>query len=557
MARALAALAGREFDLLVVGAGITGAATAWDAAQRGLSVALLERGDFGGGTSAESLKVVHGGVRYLQHLDIVRVRESSRERRALLRMAPHLVHPMPFVVPTYGHGMRGPEILGAAFTLLNLLTADRNRGLTDPTRRVPAARIVSRARLLEWFPEVNQEGLTGAGVFYDGQLFNPPRLVWAMVRTAARAGAAVANYCDVTALLLQGGRVAGVRVEDRLGGEKFEVRARTVVNAAGPYAEALLVRSGVRAARSVPFSRDMALVLKRQFVNGRALALQTRYRDPSAVLTRGARHLFMVPWRGKTLVGVNSLIWRDEPDSLRVTEAEVSDFVSEIAEADPKLGLTLDDVALVMAGLLPVEKGDETTGNVSFGKRPLVVDNARTDGVQGLVSAISNRYTVARGVAERAVDLVYRKLGREVRRCRTEVSRIHGGDFFRFDALVREVSQALPEGVDRGIADRLARDHGSAYGEVLRLARERPEWGVTIGGTGILRAEVVHAARSEMVCRLSDAVFGRTGVATVGDPGTAELEECADLVAAQLGWDASRREQELRAVRERIPFRRG
>jgi glycerol-3-phosphate dehydrogenase len=557
MARALAALADREFDVLVVGAGITGAATAWDAAQRGLSVALLERGDFGSGTSAESLKVVHGGVRYLQHLDLVRVRESSRERRALLRMAPHLVHPMPFVVPTYGHAMRGPEILGAAFIILNALTADRNRGLTDPSRRVPAARIVSRARLLEWFPDVTKEGLTGAGVFYDGQLFNPPRLVWAMVRTAARAGAAVANYCDVTTLRLQGGRVAGVQVEDRLGGEKFEVRARTVVNAAGPYAEALLVRSGVRAARSVPFSRDMALVLKRQFVNGRALALQTRYRDPSAVLTRGPRHLFLVPWRGRTLVGVNSLIWRDEPDSLRVTEAEVADFVSEIAEADPKLGLTMDDVALVMAGLLPVEKGDETTGNVSFGKRPLVVDNARTDGVQGLVSAISNRYTVARGVAERAVDLVFRKLGREVRRSRTEVTRIHGGDFFRFDDLVREVSQTLPEGVDRQIADRLARDHGSAYGEVLRLARERPEWGVTIGGTGILRAEVVHAARSEMVCRLSDAVFGRTGVATVGDPGKAELEECADLVATQLGWDAARRESELRAVRDRIPFRRG
>jgi glycerol-3-phosphate dehydrogenase len=557
MARALAALAGREFDVLVVGAGITGAATAWDAAQRGLSVALLERGDFGSGTSAESLKVVHGGVRYLQHLDLVRVRESSRERRALLRMAPHLVHPMPFVVPTYGHAMRGPEILGAAFTILNALTADRNRGLTDPTRRVPAARIVSRARLLQWFPEVNKEGLTGAGVFYDGQLFNPPRLVWAMVRTAARAGAAVANYCEVTTLRLQGGRVAGVQVEDRLGSDKFEVRARTVVNAAGPYAEALLMRSGVRAARSVPFSRDMALVLKRQFVNGRALALQTRYRDPSAVLTRGPRHLFLVPWRGRTLVGVNSMIWRDEPDSLRVTEAEVADFVSEIAEADPQLGLTMDDVALVMAGLLPVEKGDETTGNVSFGKRPLVVDNARTDGVQGLVSAISNRYTVARGVAERAVDLVFRKLGREVRRSRTEVTRIHGADFFRFDDLVREVSQALPEGVDRQIADRLARDHGSAYGEVLRLARERPEWGVAIGGTGILRAEVVHAARSEMVCRLSDAVFGRTGVATVGDPGKAELEECADLVGTQLGWDAARRESELRAVRDRIPFRRG
>jgi glycerol-3-phosphate dehydrogenase len=556
MARALAALAGTEFDVVVVGGGITGAATAWDAAQRGLSVALLERGDFGGATSAESLKVVHGGVRYLQHLDVVRVRESSGERRALLRMAPHLVQPMPFVVPTYGHAMRGPEILGVAFTLLNALTADRNRGITDPARRIPAARIVSRSRVLEWFPEINKEGLTGAGVFYDGQLFNPPRLVWALVRTAARAGAAVANYCEVASLAIQGGRVIGVRVEDRLGGDKFEVRARTVINAAGPYAEALLVRSGVRKARSVPFSRDMALVLKRRFVDGRALALQTKYRDPSAVLTRGPRHLFMVPWRGRTLVGVNSLIWRDEPDRLRVTEAEVSDFVNEIAEADPKLGLTMDDVALVMAGLLPVEKGDEEGGNVSFGKRPLVVDNAREDGVQGLISAISNRYTVARGVAERAVDLVYDKLGRSARPSRTAVTRIHGGDFFRFDELVREVSGALPEGVDRSLAERLAHDHGSAYGEVLRLVGERPELGARVGGSDILRAEVVHAARSEMVCKLSDAVFGRTGIATVGDPGRAELDECADLVGAQLGWDAGRRERELREVRERIPFRR-
>jgi glycerol-3-phosphate dehydrogenase len=556
MARALAALAGTEFDVVVVGAGITGAATAWDAAQRGLSVALLERGDFGGATSAESLKVVHGGVRYLQHLDVVRVRESSGERRALLRMAPHLVHPMPFVVPTYGHGMRGPEILGVAFAMLNALTADRNRGITDPARQVPAARIVSRSRVLEWFPDINKEGLTGAGVFYDGQLFNPPRLVWALVRTAARAGAAVANYCEVTSLVLQGGRVVGVQVEDRLGGDKFEVRARTVINAAGPYAEALLVRSGVRKARSVPFSRDMALVLKRRFVDGRALALQTKYRDPSAVLTRGPRHLFMVPWRGRTLVGVNSLIWRDEPDRLRVTEAEVKDFVNEIAEADPKLGLTMDDVALVMAGLLPVEKGNQEGGNVSFGKRPLVVDNGREDGVQGLISAIANRYTVARGVAERAVDLVYDKLGRSARPSRTAVTRIQGGDFFRFDELVREVAGALPEGVDRSIAERLSHDHGSAYGEVLRLVSERPELGSRVGGSDILRAEVVHAARSEMVCKLSDAVFGRTGIATVGDPGSAELEECAQLVGAQLGWDASRRERELREVRERIPFRR-
>ena len=556
MPRALGPLADREFDLLVIGGGVTGAATAWDAALRGLSVALLERGDFGGSTSAESLKVVHGGVRYLQHLDIVRVRESARERRALLRTAPHLVHPMAFVIPAYGHGMKGAEILAAGFTVLNLLTADRNRGIPDPARRIPAARIVSRRRVLEWFPELPTEGLTGAGVFWDGQMQNPPRLVWAMTRSAVRAGAVVANHCDVTSLVQHGGRVTGATVEDRIGRERFEVRARVVVNAAGPYAEALLLRSGIRHGPTIPYSRDMALVLKRSLVNGRALAVQTRYHDPSAVLSRGTRHLFLVPWRGRTMIGVNSLIWKEEPDRLHVTEREVTDFLDEINQADPRLKLTLDDVGLVMAGLLPVERGDAEGGDVSFGKRPLVVDNADADGVQGLVTAVANRYTVARGVAQRSVDLAYRKLGREPRACRTETARVHGGDFGRFEDLLREVRAALPAGTDPAITERLAHDHGSAYGEVTRVIDERPEWGKPVGGTDVLRAEVVHSARNEMVARLGDCVFGRLGIGTLGHPGAAALEEVAGLLADQLGWDPARRAAEIADVHGRFPFRR-
>ncbi len=556
MPRSLAPLADREFDLLVIGGGVTGAATAWDAALRGLTVALLERGDFGGSTSAESLKVVHGGVRYLQHLDLVRVRESARERRALLRMAPHLVHPMAFVIPTYGHGMKGAEILVAGFSVLNLLTPDRNRGIPDPTRRIPAARIVSRGRVLEWFPHLPTDGLTGAGVFWDGQMQNPPRLVWAMARSAARAGAVIANHCEATTLIQQGGRVTGVQAEDRIGGERFEVRARVVVNAAGPYAEALLLRSGIRRAPTIPYSRDMALVLKRAVVSGRALGVQTRYHDPSAVLSRGTRHLFLVPWRGRTMIGVNSLIWKEEPDRLRVTEKEVADFLEEINQADPRLRLGMDDVALVMAGLLPVERGDAEGGDVSFGKRPLVVDNAKADGVRSLVTAVANRYTVARGVAQRAVDLAYRKLGREPRPCRTEATRVHGGDFGRFQDLLREVTAALPSGTDPAIVDRLTHDHGSAYGEVIRVIDERPEWGKPVTGTDVLRAEVVHAARSEMVARLGDCVFGRLGIGTIGDPGGPALEEAASLIADQLGWDLSRRTAEIADVRARFPFRR-
>jgi len=552
MRRDLSALAAVEFDLVVVGGGVCGAATAWDAAQRGLAVALVERGDFSGATSAESLKVVHGGIRYLQHLDVVRVRESSRERSALLRIAPHLVHPMPIVVPTYGHGMRGAEALGAAFALLSLLTIDRNRGIDDPSRRIPAARLVGREAARSWFPHVDLGAPTGAGVFWDGQFYNPSRLVWAFVRSAMRAGCVAANYCEVTSLLRRNGRAVGVVVEDRLGGGRFDLRARVVVNAAGPYAEALLTRVGVRRGRPTPFSRDMALVIRRDLVTERGLALQTRYHDPSAVLSRGSRHLFLVPWRTRTLIGVNSVVWREDPDRLRVTEAEVSGFLEEINEAVPSLRIRLEDVALVMAGLLPVDSGDPEDGNVSFGKRPLVTDNARSDGVEGLITAISNRYTVARGVAERAVNLSFRKLGRAPAPCRTAVLPLYGGEIRGFDALVSEVAAAMPAETDRRAVDRLARNHGSAYGDLLRLTREDPRLATPIGGSEVMRAEVIHAVRAEMAQHLDDCVFRRTDLGTAGHPGAAALEECAGLVAGELGWSPEQREAELEAVRRRF-----
>ncbi len=554
MRRDLTRLAGGDFDIVVVGGGICGAATAWDAAQRGLSVALLDRGDFGAGTSAESLKVVHGGIRYLQHLDLVRVRESSRERSALLRIAPHLVHPMPFVVPTYGHGMRGGEALGAAFALLSLLTADRNRGIPDPARRVPRAHLVSRRQALEWFPRLEADRLTGAGVFYDGQMYNPPRLVWAFVRSALSAGAVAANYCEATGFLRRDGRVTGLTVEDRLGGGRFEVRGRVVVNAAGPYADALLARTGIRRrSGAIPFSRDMALVVRKPLVAGRALALQTRYHDPSAVLSRGRRHIFLVPWLGCTLIGVSSAIWRDDPDALRVTDAEVDGFLEEINEADATLGITRADLGLVMAGLLPIDQGNQADGDVSFGKRPLLFDNARTDGVEGLLTAIVNRYTIARGTAEQAVDLAQRKLGRGGRRSRSAVTPLHGGLVPDFGRLVSEIAAALPAGLSRGIAERLAHNHGAAYGEVLRVSRERAEWARPVPGTDVLRAELIHAVRAEMACRLADCVFRRTDLATTGDPGAEALEDAADLVAGELGWSPARRAEELRAVRTRFP----
>lgn len=556
MSRSLTPLVGRVFDVVVVGGGVSGAAIAWDAAQRGLSVALVERGDFGGATSANSLKVVHGGIRYLQHLDVARVRESCRERAAWLRIAPHLVAPLPVLVPAFGHGMRGPEALAAAFALLQALTPDRNRGIRDPERRIPRARMISRRDARERCPELDQPGLTGAGLFWDGQLLNPPRLVWELVRTAARAGAVVANHCEVRGFLRRGGRIEGVAVQDRLSGERFEVRGRVVVNAAGPFAEALYVSDGLRRERRVPLSRDMALVIRRPLVRGQAVAVQTGYRDPDAFLSRGPRHLFIVPWRGVTLAGVNSAVFQGDPFALATTEAEVQEFVREIDRAMPPWRLTREDVALVYAGLVPIESDTLRRANVSFGKRSYLADNAATDGVEGLITAVANRFTIGRALAQRAVDLVFRKLGSAPPPCLTAATPLAGGELVTMAALVREARASPGSPLTADQRERLARTYGTSWPQVANLAAD-PCLREPVGATPVLRAEPAYAVRHEMAVRLADCVFTRTELGTAGHPGEEALTACAGVMAAELGWSAAQTRAELADVRAQLDAVRG
>ena len=195
-----------------------GAAAALDAAQRGLRTALIERADFAGATSAHSFKMVHGGIRYLQHADVPRLRHSARARSAFLRSAPHLVQPLPIVVPTYGAGMKSKPVLRVGMAAYDLLTADRNRGIADPSRQIPRGRFMSREEVGRRYPGLAPQGLTGAGIFCDGQMYNPPRLVLAYVQSAAAAGAVCANYVEATGLVERAGRVQGVAARDVVSG---------------------------------------------------------------------------------------------------------------------------------------------------------------------------------------------------------------------------------------------------------------------------------------------------------------------------------------------------
>ncbi|MDY0066214.1 MAG: FAD-dependent oxidoreductase [Steroidobacteraceae bacterium] len=549
MQRNTSALTDGQFDVLVIGGGAFGAAAARDAALRGLRAALIERADFGGGASAECFKMVHGGIRYLQHLDVKRLRSSCHERTALLRIAPHLVHPLPIAIPTYGWGRRGRAFLGAGACLYDLLTWRRNVRLPDPQRRIRRTRFLSRTATLERFPHLQDPALSGAVVFEDGQMYNPARLVLAFVKGAAAAGATVCNYVAGERLLWDGDAVCGARVRDRLNGEEFDVRARLTLNAAGPWAEYLLAqpeRFGVQ--QRAPFSRDAYFIVDRPPSCEYGVAVQGLSRDKDALLGRATRHLFVAPWRDCTLIGVWHRHFPDHPDEAHVAPQEIDRWIEELNTVHPRLGLSADEVTFANCGLVPFgETASET--ELSFGKESRILDHRQLHGVSGLVSLIGIRFTTARVDAARALDRLLEQHPMRTARPPTDKLPLPGGDIEDFDAFRARAHRAEPD-VDRRALDALLRNHGAEYWQVLDHADGAR--GELIAGTTALRAELWHAVDREMAVRLEDVIMRRTDIAAGRHPGRDVLAHCAALMGERLAWSAQRIAEETASAQRTL-----
>lgn len=554
MKRDIKLIAGTEPDLLIVGGGIFAACAAWDAVLRGLSVTLIEKEDFCSGTSANSFKVVHGGIRYLQHGDIVRLRSSCHERSAMLRIAPHLVQPIPIIIPTYGHGKSGKMFLGAGMWLYDLLTLGRNKQIQDPQRHIPWTRFLSRDEVLKEYPDLDPAGLTGAAMFSDGQMYNPTRLVLAFIKSAADRGALVANHVEATQLLQENSRIVGVKAIDKVSGDAFDIRARMVLNAAGPWSEWFL-RDSLKTDESEKrvFSRDACFLVKQRFNGHHAIAVQGRTKDPDALLSRPARHLFLVPWREYTLVGVWHVVWERHPEEVTVKEDEIQTFIDEINWAYPGLQLKTDDVVMWNAGLVPFGENDEGAKDLSYGKRSDLIDHSIADNVDGLVTLIGVRYTTARGDAAKAIDMVCSKLGVTIKRPATDYIPISGGDIRDFDALVRQLLERQKLGLSDDCARALVHNYGTAADRILERADSDRSLAETLGNTSTLKAEIHHAVDNEMAITLSDVVFRRTDLATGGNPGDDCLSDCADIMAQLAGWSEQKTRSQLDAVMQRFP----
>jgi glycerol-3-phosphate dehydrogenase len=506
MIRDLGRLARDRFDVLVLGGGIYGLTAALEGARQGLSVALVERHDLGSGTSFNHHKTLHGGLRYLQSLDLPRMRESIRERRAFARMAGPLVSPQPFVMPTTRSLTRGPLAMRVAFMLDRLVAADRNAGV-PPSHILPAGRVVDRAELARLLPDARLDA-TGGALWYDYVTADSERLTFAFASAAARHGALLANYADAIAPLREGSRLAGMQVRDAVTGEGFPVRASVTLNAAGAGAGRVMAMFGAR--RTFPLLKAMNVVTRRP---GGDVAV--------ACPTAEGRMLVALPWRGRLLVGTSHGADLCGPDQTLVNEGEVDAFLVEINSAFPWLDLALDDVALVHRGVVPAK--------VAAGRAPGLLDRAEVrdhaaDGIEGAVSVVGVKYTTARAVAERAIGTVLRKLGR----------------------------QASASGEPALVADdgtRLGGRYGAESGQVTALGASEPALAAPVAaGADVTGAEVLHAVRHEMALTLEDVVVRRTAIGAVGHPGDAAVAACAAIVARELGWSAERLRDEIAAV---------
>ncbi len=509
------ALAARPFDVLVIGGGITGAGTARDAAMRGLRVALVEQADFASGTSSRSSRLVHGGVRYLEHGQVGLVFESSRERRTLRRIAPHLVRPLSFTWPVYDGARIGRWKLAAGLTLYDVLALFRNVGRHE---RLDARGVVARE------PRVNQQQLTGGARYWDAAT-DDARLTLANVLSAQRAGAIVANHARVTGMLRDGSRIAGASVVDVDTGATVDIRARAVVNAAGPWSDRVERLARPASAAAVRGSKGVHVSVPRSRV-GNVAAL-------TLIAPQDGRVMFVLPAGAFTIIGTTDTFDDVSPDEVRANERDVAYLLESANHYFPDAALTRSDVVSAWAGLRPLAVAAGGGATASAASR----EHAISEIEPGLIRVTGGKLTTYRAMASEVVDAVQRSLGDSPTKARTAHEPLPGGDIADVAREITEATRTIDDGV---VAERLVHAYGSAWRAVwaqvhdddmlrTRIAPERP----------YVLAELRYAVEHELARTFGDLLIRRTPVAfETQDHGRNAARRIAPSVASWLGWDS-------------------
>jgi len=512
--RRLSALEERRFDLLVIGGGITGCGIVREAVMRGLSSALVEKEDFASGTSSRSSRLVHGGVRYLEHGHLRLVFESSAERRRLLRLAPHLVRPLRFTWPVY-RGARIPRWkLLAGLAIYDALALFRN---------VARHHRLSAAAVAELQPMLRSDGLRGGASYYDAAT-DDSRLTLAVALDARARGATIVNHASVRRLIIEGGQAVGAEVADELHGGTVTVRADAIVNATGPWSDGLRALESGAAGNRVQGSKGVHIIVDRDRIgNHEALTLLS---------PDDGRVMFVLPSGERTIIGTTDTFTREAPESIRATDSDVRYLLDAANWFFPHAELTRADVIAAWAGIRPLAAATELGDSVSASR-----EHAITIGPAGVVSITGGKLTTFRIMAEQTVDAALKQLHRSAPPSHSATTPIAWTAADSFDDVL---SAARAATADASLASHLVTSYGAAWSDVWRTIGDEPGGGERISPEAVyLMGELRHACRHELALTLPDLMIRRTRIAfELEDHGIGLAPRVAEYVAPVLGWSA-------------------
>ncbi len=538
MIREIAKLKSEEFDVVIIGGGIHGATIAREASRQGLKTALIEKNDFGSSTSANSLKVLHGGLRYLQHANYKRIRQSIRSRKFFQQVAPHLVSNVPFLVPTFGLGVRSKFVMKAAIKLYDIISSDRNKYIPK-NNFIPNGKVLSKKEATKILPDLQQDNLTGAAVWYESIANDSERLILQFVLDASENGACVGNYLKATGFIFENNSIAAVKVKDELNKHEFKIRTKNVIVTAGPWLNELYESIVSDGSFNIPLTKAVNIVVNKNLFNNYAVGLEgtEEYTDKDAIIKRGKRLYFFVPLNNKTMIGTTYNKFDDAPDKLAIAKSDLLEIIDEVNSIYPSLALDFHDICFYHTGLLPMEEQKNQNDDIQPGKHSEIYDLEKTNRISGVYLIKSVKFTTAPSIAEDTVQMVLKKSDKKIKRT-----------FVNSDSSNKKDDEInLPDDVQK----HLSKIYGKNKYKILSMISSNKQLAELVSNNpAITVAEILYNIREEMAISLSDIILRRSGLGNLNIPSVESIKKIAEIMQNELKWDNTKLNYEIEKVKK-------
>ena len=524
-----------RFNLIITGGGITGAAVAYIAAARGLSVALFEKSDYGGATSAATSKLIHGGLRYLANMEFRLVRESLRERRILGNIAPNFVYPLPFVLPNYKKWKGNIWKILIGMYLYDLLSYDK-KDTWDKSKRLQNHRLISYRKTIRLEPNLRKDKLRNSIYFFDYQSIFPERLTLAFIKSAAEYGAKVSNYAAVTGFKYDSdNRITGVEVKDLLSGETKNIYADLIINCGGTWADKILNLAARKDLPTHKVKRSEGIhIITRKIAGNHVVSIQKE----------DGGHMMIMPWRDHSLIGTTDKEYYGDPDEYQVSGESVDEVIIAVNKNFGQK-ICLSDIKHAYGGLRPLVD-DQTKESYQTSRKYEVYDNA-TDGIEGMITVEGGKFTTSRSLAREVLNMISRKLNRPL-------SDPVSDNLYLSGCEIRDIKQFLIKqhlnytDFSKLTVEYVSRNYGTDSKVVFQIARDDPRYAEIISHDGEILAEVVYAIKYESAKTLRDIMLRRTGTGTLGNPGKDIIKKITDIAAEMLNWDKNKIKEETASI---------